>query len=121
MKRLGISNDNTIVLLNSSVITKPPGNNREAEEKFIRHWKNVFFKSLNINLHHITLTSGLNYLHFEDDIDLNKLLYVKYMDSNSKRRLGCVLDRDQSSRRPEDIKRKDQTPSSSLLTTKQVL
>jgi hypothetical protein len=95
MKRSNISSERTIVLLNSSVITLPRNANPESTEKTVNHWKNVFRKSINVNLSKLTLTGGLNYLHFDDDIDLNKLLFLKEMDSNLRKRgSGCVLGRE---------------------------
>jgi hypothetical protein len=77
MKRTGIKNERTIVLLNSSVITMPHNANPESIQKTITHWKKVFHTSINVQLSNLTLTNGLNYLHFDNDFDLNKLLYYK--------------------------------------------
>ena len=80
MKKNNIDIHNTIVLLNSSVVRKSD-NNIEADNKLKKAWIENIARNFRLSPTDISLTlgPGLSFLHCKKETDLNKILFVKYM------------------------------------------
>ena len=81
MKKQNITINNTIVLLNSDVIRKSSDQNLEVDNRLKKTWvQNIAF-NFHINPANLSLTLGygLSFLHCKKETDLNKILFVKYM------------------------------------------
>lgn len=77
MKRNDIPHRNTVCLLGSTVIKKPE--TIEAEERLKKVWIGHLERSAKIPKCDMTVTHGLSYLHFNDEKDLNKFLFIRYV------------------------------------------
>ena len=86
MKKLKIPIHNTIVLLNSDIIRKSPENNEEADNRLRKNWLQHISRTMRIEKSFIQLTLGfgISYLHFKNEEDLNKFLFIKNMEKNRK-------------------------------------
>ena len=86
MKKMRVPLHNTVVLLNSDIIRKSPENNEEADAKLKNIWLEHICRTMRIPRPNVNLTLGfgISYLHFTNEEDLNKFLFVKNMQKNKK-------------------------------------
>ena len=82
MKKQGISTDNTVALLSSQIIKKSGEDSDEADNKLRKVWAENIGQSFRINPEDISLTLGygVSFIHFKREVDLNKFLFIKFME-----------------------------------------
>jgi hypothetical protein len=82
MKRIGVTVRKTVILLNSDIIRKSPDLNEEADNRLKKIWIQNIASSFRIKPENIsfTLGDGISYLHFREEVDLNKFLFIKFME-----------------------------------------
>ena len=82
MKKQGIQTKNTIVLLNSNILKKSSEHNEEADNKLKKLWVENISNSFRINPMNlsISLGYGISFVHFKEETDLNKFLFIKFME-----------------------------------------
>ncbi len=82
MKKQGITVRNTVILLNSDVIRRSYEQNDTVDTRLKQNWINNIALSFRIKPQNmsITLGSGISFLHFKQETDLNKFLFVKHLE-----------------------------------------